>query len=135
MPTLVVGMELPMMSENPYQSPPEDALPAESPRPEKTGDAFMSALKVGVVTQLVLFILTALIMDGGRTNRMCVMAIIGYWIAAAAILIRRRHTPTRVDLLFLKYGIWGLMIVTPMIARLVYRMIGESSLSGLDRWF
>jgi hypothetical protein len=108
---------------NPYQPPQADNAP---PRTESTRDPFFSAIKVGAIVQLVLLVLTALVLDGGQLNRLCVVAIIGYWVGVAVVMIRRRTSPTRVDLLFLRYGPLGLMILIPAIACAVRWIIGKS---------
>ena len=118
------------MSENPYQSPQVELNTAQQ---KGSRDSFSAALKVGIVIQIALFPLTALIMDGGVTNRLCVLAMIGYWIGVAVIIVRRGASPTKLDLFFLRYGVVGLFLATFFLAPLVYRIIGKSSLSGLER--
>jgi hypothetical protein len=63
------------------------------------------------------------------------MSMIGYWIAVLAIRIRRGAAPTAGDLLFLRYGVAMLFILSFAVARLVYSIIGESPISGWERWF
>jgi hypothetical protein len=121
------------MDPNPYQSPQTESPPPEITPPDHPGDPFFSAIKVGAVLQFALFVLTALTLDGG--NKLCITAMIGYWIAVALIMIRRRSKPTQGDLLFLRYGVAGLFIITLAVAKLVYSIIGESTLSGWERWF
>ena len=74
-------------------------------------------------------------LDGGEMNKLCMMTIIAYWIGVGSVLARRWASPTKFDLLFIRYGMFGLFVLTPFIARFVYSIIGESPLSGWQRWF
>lgn len=123
-----------MTTENPYQSPQAET-PPKAPPADPSGDPLVQAIAVGAVTQFLLWLLTALLLDGGQLNRQCVVAMIGYWIIAAVPIVRRRKTPTKVDLLFLRWGMVPMIAVMPLIAIVVYRIIGRSHLSGLERWF
>jgi hypothetical protein len=96
-------------------------------------DQLLSALKSGVVLQALLLVLTACILDGGEILRQFLVALIGYWLGVACILIRRERTPTRTDLFFTRYGSLVLLALAPMVAKLVYLLIGESTFSGLHR--
>jgi hypothetical protein len=96
-------------------------------------DQFMSALKSGVVLQAFLLVLTACILDGGQICSQFLVALIGYWLGVACILIRRGRTPTRTDLFIMRYGSIVLLALAPIAAELVYLVIGESTFSGLQR--
>ncbi|MBN2578558.1 MAG: hypothetical protein JXB10_06155 [Pirellulales bacterium] len=123
------------METNPYQSPQTESPPPEV-APSRQSDApIIAAIIFGGGVQLVLFVLTALILDGGQINQLCILAIIGYWIAYVAIRIRRGSHPTRGDLLFLRYGVAVLFFLALIVAKLVYSIIGESTLCGWQRWF
>ena len=122
--------------DNPYQSPTTSENPS-APTVEKRqqGDAFAAALKFGVKVQLSLLGLTILVLDGGVLTNQYATAMIGYWIAVAVLMVRRRDAPTRGDVVFLRYGNFALLVAAPLIAKVVYRVIGESPLRGLERWF
>ena len=95
----------------------------------------LKAIWDGVLLQLLLFVFTGLILDGGHLTRMCIVAVTGYWIVAAMLIVRRRKSPTKTDLFFLRWGILPMMCAVPLIAGVVYSIIGISHLSGLERWF
>ncbi len=99
---------------------------------QKPSDTFRSAFKDGILLQVVFFVLTALV-TAHVLNQICVVAILGYWIGLVIITARRPKEPTHVDLFFVRWGIVWLMIVVPFLAKLVYVIIGESELSGLER--
>jgi hypothetical protein len=88
-----------------------------------------------MVVQIVFLLLTALVLDGGMMFRMCAAAALGYWIGVVVIAIRRGTSPTKLDLLFIRYGMVGLMVIAPFLAKLAFIVIGESDLSGLERLF
>ena len=49
------------------------------------------------------------------------IASIGFWCFVLFLLIRRRNTPTKGDVLFVKYGIWPLLLITIVAAGLLGR--------------
>jgi multisubunit Na+/H+ antiporter MnhE subunit len=57
-----------------------------------------------VKQQVILAILAALVLDMGETARGMAAVIIGYWIGAVIILIRRPLSPSKGDLLFVRWG-------------------------------
>ena len=96
-------------------------------------EPLMSALKSGVGLQAVLFLLTACMLDGGQLFGQFLVAMIGYWIGVAFIVIRRETKTTRFDLFYVRYGSVILLVLAPAIAKLVYSIIGETPQSGLER--
>lgn len=115
--------------------PVDQASPAESHPRDSLKYTISSSLMIGLIIQLVLFVLTALLLDGGRVHRAYIITMIGYWVGAVAILFRHRQSPTIADHMYLRYGILAIAMITPLIARIVYRIIGESPLNGLERLF
>ena len=103
------------MTENPYQSPAETAPPleptpseAESAAPRRSAG---SAIKDGLVIQTVLLLLSMLILDGGRLSKMYLIAMIAHWIVALVILIRRGKSLTRWDWLYIRFGIFPIVLM------------------------
>jgi hypothetical protein len=84
--------------------------------------------------QGLFFLLTAMLLDLGRANQFCSIAIVGQWVGIFLVMGRRPLSPTRADLLFIRYGIVPLMFATPYIGDWVWGVIGKSSQSGLERW-
>ena len=127
------------MTENPYQSPAAVAPEPEELSPEKdlakSRNLARAAVRDGLIVQGIVLLLAALSLDGGHLFRTCVIATIAYWIAAMVILIRRWKKLSSLDHLFLRFGVLLIAFVVPLLARLVYFFIGESHLSGIERWF
>ncbi len=57
-----------------------------------------------VKQQVVLAILAALVLDLGQTARAMAAVMIGYWIGTVIIVMRRPLSPSKVDLLFVRWG-------------------------------
>ena len=95
--------------------------------------SYWPALKVAIVGQVVLGILTALMLDGGRTFGFFKVALLGHWIGILMIIGRRPLAPIKWDLFFIRWGVLLLLIVAGLVAPLVWAIIGESSLSGWQR--
>jgi hypothetical protein len=91
------------------------------------------ALRACFCLQAAFFLLTAMVLDTGRLNRMCQLAIVGQWLGIFLVLGRRPLSPTLSDLLFIRYGIMPLLVAMPFLAGLVWKVVGESPLTGLDR--
>ncbi len=94
-----------------------------------------SAFKTAAGVHVILIVLTALMLDFGRSNQFCIVAMIGYWLGTLFILLRRRKAPTRLDLWFIRYGVIPLWLTAPYLAGIAYDFIGRSTERGLDRLF
>jgi len=57
-----------------------------------------------VKQQVVLAVLAGLVLDMGQTVRIMAAAIIGYWIGVVIIVVRRPLSPSKGDLLFVRWG-------------------------------
>ena len=120
------------MADNPY-------LPPTTESRDWSGDGgiapddLWSAFRTAVAVHLSLFTLSILMLDSGRSNQLCLIAMIGYWLAVSFILVRRQETPTKLDFVFIRYGLIPLWFGSPYIATAVYYFIGESTARGLDR--
>ena len=54
--------------------------------------------------QVVIAILASLVMDRGQAARGTAAVLIGYWIGTVIILVRRPLSPSKGDLLFVRWG-------------------------------
>ncbi len=75
--------------------------------------------------QAVVLVLSSLVLDGGQIFRVCAIAALGYWIAVVVIMWRRPVSPTPTDLGFIRYGFWLLILLTKVIAPVVWRLVGS----------
>jgi hypothetical protein len=91
------------------------------------------AIKCGLLVDVVFSVLMALMLDGGRSARYCLVALIGHWLLIVLIVARRPASPTRIDLFCIRWGLPLLMILTNILAPYVCSVVGESTLSGIER--
>ena len=94
----------------------ETATPTTTHESLPTGD-YRSALKCAFVFQAHFVLLACLMLDGGAFRRAYCAVSIGFWIAAAGVLIFR---PGEWGLRFLRYGVvvgFGLVVIAMMYWR------------------
>ena len=112
--------------ENPYRSPSADGRSARcGDRLERRPRTFRHALRTGVALQGLMLILTALVLDGGRMFRLCLIAAISYWALMVLVGRHRAARPAQWDLLPVRYGMVGLF-ATAVFSAAVLRMWNAS---------
>ena len=72
---------------------------------------YNTALGRGVIIQLSLGIVTALVLDFGLLHRAFLIAILCQCAVVVTSLFRRPKNPTKMDLLLVSYGILPLFLV------------------------
>jgi hypothetical protein len=72
----------------------------------------VSAVRRALLLQLGLLVLSALFLDFGETLRICCCWSLAFWVGATMVLVRRHSNPTRIDLVYVR---WGLLIL-PFVA-------------------
>jgi hypothetical protein len=121
---LYVEQTIPLRSET--VSPPVRASFEFAPQ-------YWPAIKDAIILQLVFGFFTALMLDGGRSFEFFKVAFVGHWIGILMIVGRRPISPTKVDILFIRWGLLLLLLTMGVIAPFIWSMIGESHLSGWQR--
>jgi hypothetical protein len=66
--------------------------------------AYDQRIWFSVKQQVLLTILAGLVLDMGQTARAMAAVMAGYWIGAAVIVMRRPLSPSKGDLLFVRWG-------------------------------
>lgn len=66
--------------------------------------AYRPAVKVALTLQVLTTLLLLAILDGGTLARAGGAAMVGFWVGAAVVMFRRPRTPSRLDLLYLRWG-------------------------------
>ena len=93
--------------------PPRDAAKAE----------WFEAFRFAVGQQTILLLFSALLLDGGYLFRSVVFSTGVFWAAVLAVIVldrvQRRVRRTRLDLYLLKYGIWLMLLVAQVVARIL----------------
>jgi len=60
--------------------------------------------------QVVLGFLSLLVLDGGTTARICGIALVAFWGGAVVLIWRRPLSPTKTDLMLIRFGYLPLAI-------------------------
>jgi hypothetical protein len=123
----LAGYILYVQQDEPDQVEPVSRKTVEVSRP------YWPALRNALLLQSVLGMFTALLLDGGRSFTFFGVALLAHWIGIILIVARRPTTPTEFDLSFIRIGILPIFVLTGAISPLVWRIIGESDLSGWQR--
>ena len=82
--------------------------------------AYRSALRWGIGFQAVGSVLTSLLLDHGRQAQLFLAALVGHWVGIGLIMWRRPQSPSKWDLLFVRYGIlllWGFAALVALLLR------------------
>ena len=66
--------------------------------------AYRPAVKTALLQQGIVLVLAALMLDGGLTFNVAVIAVLGYWLGFGVIVVRRPSSPTWGDILLIRYG-------------------------------
>lgn len=103
------------MDINPYESPKSDARtdesPPDTPGPQSDVRTYGRAIVLAAAQHAVALTLATLILDGGRSLRVCVTAACLSWGCTLLIMLRHPKQPTGVDLAIVKFSFWFVLIV------------------------
>jgi hypothetical protein len=81
-------------------------------------------LRDGLILQSVLLVLSGLLLDGGLTAEINLIAWAAFWGGILVLLVRRPEMPTRFDLWVLRWGYLPLLVVVQIVARWVWHWRG-----------
>jgi hypothetical protein len=70
----------------------------------KIAPAYDQQIWFSIKQQVVLSILAALVLDMGETAGAMAVVMTGYWIGTSIIVMRRPLSPSKGDLLFVRWG-------------------------------
>jgi TatA/E family protein of Tat protein translocase len=117
--------------EKQFDRKPNKTIPKESEF--NLSPLYWPALRFGILVQAVLGILTALILDMGQSFAVLKIAFLSHWLGIFLLWARRPISPTKTDILFVRWGTPLLMMAIGLIAPLIWEIIGKSDLSGWQR--
>jgi hypothetical protein len=86
--------------------------------------AYKSAKSFVLIQQAVVLLLAGMNLDGGDAFHFCLVALLAFWVGAVIICVRRPQTPTRSDLLFIRFGYLPLCILTGFFTMSFWRWKG-----------
>ncbi len=73
--------------------------------------AYREAVKVALVLQVIATLFLRTILDGGTLAKVGGAAMVGFWIGAAVVMIRRPRNPGSLDLLYVRWGYLAMLMV------------------------
>ena len=68
-----------------------------------------------MVIQFVLLTLTAMAFDGGVSSRVCVQAMLAYWLMVAWLALRRWSNLTKADVFLIRTGFFLWLVVAAAV--------------------
>jgi hypothetical protein len=84
--------------------------------------SYKVAAKTTFWLQALLCILSALVMDGGQTAKVCGLALAGFWFCALVFAFRRPFSPTKIDLWFWNWGFLACFVLAICVAAYLHRI-------------
>ena len=78
-----------------------------------------------LVVQGVLFLMASITLDNGETFVSFIYSSVAYWLGVAMILRRKSIEPIRTDVLYLKYGLMVLSLVSWNLSSVIWAMRGK----------
>jgi hypothetical protein len=76
--------------------------------------AYDRVIRRALLTQLIVGFLAALMLDGGTSARVVGVAVLGFWLCAAVVILRRPHEPTKFDLAIVHWGFWPILFIAAL---------------------
>ncbi|GIW88127.1 MAG: hypothetical protein KatS3mg108_2451 [Isosphaeraceae bacterium] len=81
-------------------------------------DTYREAIHFALLQQVPCALLCLLLLDGGRMAKVCGVAVLAFWAAAALIMARRPNSPGPGDIAFLRWGFLPLFALVVVLAQL-----------------
>jgi len=75
-----------------------------------------------VVVQVLLLLLAAILIDGGQTLIAFIYGAVAYWFGVAMILRRKSTAPISTDVMYLKYGLIVLSLVSMILSPAIWAL-------------
>lgn len=75
--------------------------------------------------QVFLLLLTGIVTDMGETLVAFLYSSVAYWSGVAIILRRKSTVPIRTDVMYLKYGLIGLSLLSVTLSPLIWALRGQ----------
>ena len=86
--------------------------------------SFIRCIKVNIPIQLVLFMFTAIALDGGVSFQIWYFTMTAYWSLTTLIWVLHRNRLSKTDVFLVKWGFWLALIMTPIVTVLFWRLYG-----------
>lgn len=94
---------------------------------------YWPALRFGILVQAISGVLTTLMLDMGQSFGVFKVAFLCHWLGVFLLFARRPMSPTKTDIILVRWGTPLLIMAIGLIAPLVWNIIGKGELSGWQR--
>ena len=89
-----------------------------------------AAFQLALFQQALVFSASAVVLEWPRASLFALVATVGHWLTLVGIVIRRPELPTKGDLLVFRFGFVPVLVMTGLLAPLVWQVVGEEGLLG-----
>ena len=84
------------------------------------------SLIVAVAVQIFLLLLGSLALDGGQLAQWVIYSIVIYWVMALLVIARRSSSPTKDDLIAIRYGFIFILVGVVCSTLLWWAITGQT---------
>lgn len=74
--------------------------------------------------QVVLLLISGMVLDSGQCAGYMLVSMAGFWASVIVLILRRRWNPSKIDILYIKWGIFPILISLPLIMSFVWKLRG-----------
>jgi hypothetical protein len=85
---------------------------------------YEKAIAFSFAYQLFLLLMSAMILDGGQCAQYMFVSMVAFWGAVIVLILRRRWNPSIIDILYIKWGIFPVLLSVPFIMGYVWHIRG-----------
>ncbi len=86
---------------------------------------YKDAMKFCLIYQVILGMLGAFVLDGGQLFQYWVVSMIAFWCSVAILVLRGATAPTKLDILYVKFGFFLILIIVPLAMDFAWRVRGK----------
>lgn len=72
--------------------------------------------------QVVLLLISGMVLDGGQCAGYMLVSMAGFWASVIVLILRMRWTPSKIDILYIKWGFFPILISLPLIMSFVWKL-------------
>ncbi len=85
---------------------------------------YESAMGFSFVYQFFLLFMAGMILDGGQCAQFTFVAIVAFWTSVIVLILRRPWNPSKIDILYIKWGFFPILLSTPFIMGYIWHIRG-----------
>ena len=80
-------------------------------------DVYKPPIRRALIQQVMVGIVCLLLLDGGRTSKLCAIVMLAFWTGVGLIMLRRPNQPTEADQVLIRFAFVPLFAVSLVIAQ------------------